>query len=265
VYTWKQAGYPHLLLAATQRGDLSYERRIDGRWRGLLTWAATTVLGQWATGGDLGATAYPALAVDELVKRATALIAAIQPTDDERQAPVVIASPEALAVPFLATAAGTLTAQPAHAPGHEWDAGSMGNIIDKSTNTTIGQYYAVSDTQLKLWFTNDPPAAGSAKNLKFSPATFDPTTTTPTHKAVLGNWTGYAPGTPSDVVAYSAPHKTCLIISGASPTWYWTWVKVTSASFSSTATISLESPVAKPSGLVWIKATDTITAWGSGF
>lgn len=263
-YTWKQPGYPHLLLAATQRGALSYERHLDGRWRGLLTWAATTVLGQWATGGDLGATAYPALAVDELVKRATALIAAIQPTDDERQAPEVIASPEALAVPFLATAAGTLTAQPVSAPGHEWDAGSVGNIWDTSSIpwNLIGSFSVAtgSNPELTLTFVQEAPT--TAKNLRFAVGPKLAHTVQHTYTAAYSTWAAYS-GTPPSM-PYDSGAKVALAITpvpGTSDfTWKWYKLGTTSAcsNLSGAVKFDKDDPKAPGSGEQWWSLTDNV-------
>ena len=145
---------------------------MDGRWRGQFTWAATTLIDQWSIGASAtgkGVNRYVALSFDELVGRATALIAAISAADQPQQ-PQVYASAQGKASPVLDVVGdpdAATTPEPVRAPGMEWGPGTSG-VITNGAGATVGAYQVgtAAAPQSYYWFTGGVPTGNT------SPLTF---------------------------------------------------------------------------------------------
>lgn len=175
--TWQQGR--HILVTAAARGQDSYERCFDGRWRGQLSWACRTVIDQWATDTESGAGAYVALPFDELVRRANLLIEGVSGSR-QPQTVEVIASAEGAGTSVLATfGEGDASAEPMDAPGHEWDPGTTGvsgTISD--ANGTVGYFKVTPNPNSKLIVWSNAPLS-TYPSLSFTlpstqPAVFNP-------------------------------------------------------------------------------------------
>jgi Caspase domain len=181
----------HVLVTATDMRQDSYERCLGGRWRGQLTWAATTLLDQWATVRGDSSNRSVGLSFDELVARSGALIAAISDAD-QPQVPQVYASARGKATAVLAVVGDGSTPtsdQPLEAPGHEWGPGTTG-IIKSATGATIGAYQvgSTSAPQSYYWFANGIP--NNTSPLTFTSGPLPP-------PAALANMTRYKSSSPA--------------------------------------------------------------------
>jgi hypothetical protein len=149
----------HVLITAADRGQDSYERCLDGRWRGQLTWAATTLIDQWSTACAPGSGRYPDLSPRVLVERAGALIAAISPPD-QPQTPRVHASPARTEASLMSGLGAPPPAPaPMGAPGHEWGPNTTG-IVKAGNGSTIGAFQvnaAGANPAAWYWFQNGIP------------------------------------------------------------------------------------------------------------
>lgn len=261
--TWNTSAYPCVLVCAAGIGEQAYERRFDGRYHGVLTWALHTLIGQWATGGREGSTAYVAATPVVLAQRAGALIAALSPAT-EPQTPTVYGSAAALALPFLAAEPHGVEAEPICAPGHEWSAGTVGTIV--SGGVTKGWFEESTDSPpiLTLKFTDATPPT-SANGYTFSVYTPPPALDTSSAKCTRtasggASWTLTTLASPG-TMPYDSTKKVALFISGNTWTWYrYHTSNTTCPSLHGSQTFTNQStPTADGEHTFWWSSTDTVS------
>lgn len=209
-----------VLVTAASRGQESYERDFGGTWHGQLTWALTTLLGQWATDRDEAGSLYVSVSVADLVTRAGQLIQGIG-RSDQPQTPAVFASAQGKATAFfhfVGDATGLTSAQPLSAPGHEWDANIWGIIA--RNGQTYGWYRTDAAANAFIQLTGNLPDMTLPLDFNGSD------TTTPPPTGVTQTWSIPAsveqdPGTPPTPILRTPDGKIGLEISTDKKKWTW--------------------------------------------
>lgn len=233
-----------VLVTAAAIGESSYERCFQGVWRGQFTWALDTVIDQWAVAGDPDAR-YVAGTFGSLVARASALIGAVS-ASDEPQTPGLFGGERALATAAfhpVGASLGQIQGSPNEAPGHEWEAGTVGVIYNPPT-TGIGTFSVSQDgTTLTTAFAGAFPASGTL--LKFvvngggAPASLPNSYSAPTR-----HWEQVS-GLPGNTMLLTSDGMKGLVNISNSPR-KWTWYvwddtepkSVGSPDFTTTGTLS---------------------------
>lgn len=155
----------HLLVTASDAGEMSFEGRFERRWRSHFSWAAQQVLGQWQARGQAdglpGETLYLDISYRRLLDACQTLMSVFVPAG-AAQRPRLLTAPTAdraaieegaFLLPF--SARGQTSASPAQVLAHYFGEGTT-DFTTRSGQTIASIYVDLDDSSVWEFATDQP-------------------------------------------------------------------------------------------------------------